>query len=164
MGTAASDRRAPPDGADALQMESLIQCAYASTSRRAFDDLEMAALLHKSRQNNQSLAITGILVFADRSFLQVIEGEAGKVDALLARIAADPRHHKLTRILREPIRARTFGNWSMGYSRILREDAVSIDAADDFLAGAPRLEQLEGAQVKRLLRSLAIGRRSERHL
>lgn len=46
-------------------------------------------------------------------FLQLLEGPAGPVGALTARIAADPRHTDLAILLDEPAAARWVDTWRM---------------------------------------------------
>ncbi|MDB5810935.1 MAG: hypothetical protein JWN94_3057, partial [Betaproteobacteria bacterium] len=66
----------------------LIHCIYASAAKSAFSNTALAELLAKARKNNRSLEATGMLLYADGSFFQVIEGEAAMIDALFVKIAA----------------------------------------------------------------------------
>ena len=66
---------------------SLITLIYGSAAVDPFTEPELIALLEKSRANNQSLGVTGMLVYRDGNFLQVLEGEAEQVDT--DRIVAD---------------------------------------------------------------------------
>src|SRR5258708_22974646 len=45
-----------------------------------------------SERSNRKLDITGALGFTGRYFIQCIEGRTDAIDALMARIQADPRH------------------------------------------------------------------------
>jgi hypothetical protein len=63
----------------------LIQCIYASAAGRAFDTEELAQLLKVARDNNAKLGLTGMLLYAEGSFFQVLEGPAQVVDALYAK-------------------------------------------------------------------------------
>ena len=139
-------------------MESLIHCIYASAEKREVGEFEMAAMLRQARRVNARLGITGVLVYAEGSFFQVLEGDACAVDGLFAKIAADPRHEKITQIIREPIHRRAFSDWTMGYSRMIREDIEAIHGMNDFFAEASSLAQIDGARARKLLRSFAAGR------
>ena len=68
------------------------------------------------------MGITGMLLSAGRSFLQVIEGERKKVDKLVSSIKKDDRHRNITVIIREPIAKRSFGDWTMGYADLKKLD------------------------------------------
>jgi hypothetical protein len=52
---------------------------------------------------NKPLGITGMFLYSDGSFFQVLEGEAATVDALYEKLDRDKRHQQLTLIIREPI-------------------------------------------------------------
>lgn len=104
----------------------LHQIIYTSHSLTPMDSDELVELLEKSRRNNTPLQITGLLLHADGSFMQTIEGERDAVHALLARIQRDPRHGGLIVIADEPIESRSFGEWSMAFREITREEAATI--------------------------------------
>ncbi len=67
-----------------------------------------------SGENNQQEQITGLLVYFEKLFFQVIEGEDDKVNRLFAKIGADPRHNDILRLKTEyNITERLFPGWSM---------------------------------------------------
>ncbi|MBY6260433.1 BLUF domain-containing protein [Azospirillum sp. 412522] len=85
----------------------------------AIDRLPYSALadicLFSARKNCEQ-DITGFLVEFAGVFLQVLEGEAGVVDRLFARIVDDPRHRDVTPLLRESSGVpREFGFWAMNF-------------------------------------------------
>ncbi len=139
-------------------MESLIHCIYASAAKTKFGELELAMLLMRARTANARRGITGMLVHAEGSFFQVLEGDAGAVDGVFDKIGADPRHDKITQIIREPIAGRAFGDWTMGYSKMTREDIEAIDGLNDFFGTAQCLAQIDGGRALKLLRTFSAGR------
>jgi len=76
---------------------------------------ELTALLTKARTYNRSHAITGMLIYIDGSFLQILEGEPSAVLALNERIKSDPRHSGVINMLSRTISQRAFADWSMGF-------------------------------------------------
>lgn len=76
---------------------------------------DVARILMQSRRNNPANGLVGALYFGDGCFFQCLEGPADAVDALYARLPADPRHRDLTVLSREPIRQPAFSGWSMKY-------------------------------------------------
>ncbi len=98
--------------------------SYASVAVTPFASAELQELLLTSRRNNMQLGITGMLLYKDGEFMQVLEGEQAAVQALYARIARDPRHQRATTILEGPTDARHFPDWSMGF-RDLEDPAVA---------------------------------------
>jgi len=70
-------------------------------------------LLYHSYSNNQALGITGVLIYENDRFGQVIQGKADQIDALWNRIQKDQRHKNVRLIDRKPISERTFSKWTM---------------------------------------------------
>ena len=67
-----------------------------------------------SSKNNQQDSITGLLVYFEKLFFQIIEGEDEKVDQLFIKIGKDPRHTDVLRLKTEyDIKERLFPTWSM---------------------------------------------------
>jgi hypothetical protein len=94
-------------------MRSLV---YASRSLEPFDEDALVELLTRARACNEEHAVTGMLVYAAGSFLQLIEGDDEHVEAVWDRIRMDPRHTGLRVLQDGPARVRLFGEWSMGFA------------------------------------------------
>jgi hypothetical protein len=93
-------------------MRSLV---YASRALAPFDDRELLTLLESARARNSAHGVTGMLVYAASSFLQLIEGESDAVQVIWDHIRVDPRHTALRVLQDGPTRDRLFGEWSMGF-------------------------------------------------
>src|SRR4028118_510447 len=65
---------------------------YVSSATRPFSGEDLHILLETCRKNNAELGVTGMLLYKDGNFMQVLEGDEGAVRGLYERIAADPRH------------------------------------------------------------------------
>ena len=70
---------------------ALRRVLYVAAARNPFSREELAALLAKSRANNERDGVTGMLLYRDGLFIQALEGPPGAMRALLARIRADSR-------------------------------------------------------------------------
>ena len=103
-----------------------IQVVYSSKATVDVDDVELEELLKTSVRNNAEQQVSGMLLYTKGSFLQLLEGEAPAVDALLKRIEGDPRHHDIQVHIRTSIKEREFKNWSMGYRRLNERDARAM--------------------------------------
>ncbi|MGI4832592.1 MAG: BLUF domain-containing protein [Janthinobacterium lividum] len=88
---------------------------YLSRATTAFDDQQLQQLLLEARARNQTLGITGILLYGQQQFLQVLEGEPAPVQALYAHIRQDPRHRDVTLYADKEITHRAFEGWAMAY-------------------------------------------------
>lgn len=95
-------------------MFKLIQLAYVSTARADITERDVDDIVAAATQNNPELGVTGLLIWRDHQFFQVLEGPELAVDILLRHIREDDRHSNLTVIYRKQITKRKFGDWSMG--------------------------------------------------
>jgi len=111
---------------------ALEQLIYTSTAVKDFGELELSHLLLQARRNNERAGVTGMLLYHQRSFLQVIEGEAAALDALFARIGRDERHNRVSALLRQPVPSRQFADWAMGFVAE-RHIAQALPGFSDFL-------------------------------
>lgn len=125
---------------------------YTSVSRQEMSDKDLKELLKKSRAKNQNLNITGMLLYLDPFYIQVLEGEEATVDQLFNVIKEDPHHEKVSIIYKKPIEERSFSDWSMGFNKISNEELESMHGFCDFLEN-PSSESLNEAphDIKNLL-------------
>ncbi len=136
----------------------LIHCIYASAAARAFNAHELAELLRRARENNARLELTGMLLYAEGSFFQVLEGPADVVDALYNKIEADERHDQMTRIIREPIPKRFFDTWTMGFYKVSREDLAGLAGVNDFFGKERSGPGVDAGRARKLLATFREGR------
>ena len=101
-------------------LKSLI---YISSSVSVMNKTELSNILNVSRKNNDPLDITGILVYYDGTFVQVLEGKQEAVDLIFSKILFDDRHKNVTLLNEEMIDQREFGAWEMSF-RFLTTDEV----------------------------------------
>ena len=112
---------------------ALIHLIYASSATKPFSEKDLLALLEISRRNNEPAGITGLLLYHDGNFMQVLEGEEPVVTATHARISKDPRHYGLLTLLQEPIEKRAFGDWSMGFRNLNSDEVRSTPGYSEFM-------------------------------
>jgi hypothetical protein len=122
-----------------------------------FRPSELDELLSKCRVNNARLGITGILLFNEGSFFQVLEGEKTAVELLYENISKDKRHNKATKIIMEPIKERSFANWSMGYPELTSEELANIPELNDFFTRGNSYLELGEGRSKALLTAFREG-------
>lgn len=96
----------------------MIYLAYCSSAVKLMDSTELIDLLKTSRDCNLRAGITGMLLYRDGSFMQVLEGEAEAVLATYGRITADSRHRNIIKLIQAKIAARNFDRWTMGFCDI----------------------------------------------
>lgn len=105
----------------------MIRIVYVSFATKPFEEKDLLHLLAKCRSNNTEQQITGQLIYSEGTFMQVLEGPRDTVDATFARIKKDTRHHHVTLIERVTIDERQFGEWSMGFKSLSREQMQDIE-------------------------------------
>lgn len=136
----------------------MIQLTYASREARPFSRQEIGELLCACRRVNSTYDVTGMLLYSEGSFFQVLEGDEDDVERVFERVAADNRHHKITTIVRETAPRRSFGDWTMGYVGLGRDELSQAgDWARD-LAEPDAITKLGASRAKKLLRAFAGGR------
>jgi len=93
----------------------MIKLIYASSAVYPFSEDELLSLLETAHENNAKRNITGMLVYGNGDFLQVIEGEEDQINTLFEIIKQDHRHTDITLIAKTHITQRTFTDWKMGF-------------------------------------------------
>lgn len=94
----------------------LYQIAYVSLSREKLDASTLSDILSTSKFNNAREEITGVLLYHDRIYFQIIEGEKSDVKELHSRIEEDDRHVSIALTWEGDVEHRDFPNWRMGYA------------------------------------------------
>ena len=88
---------------------------YLSSSVKYLNGEEIKSLLSQCREKNIKTDITGLLLYSDGDFLQVIEGPKLAMLNLFESIKKDPRHHGIITIENTEINKRHFPKWNMGF-------------------------------------------------
>ena len=132
----------------------LTSLVYVSSAVELFSQAELRALLDTSRRNNSRSGITGMLLYKDGNFLQVLEGPATAIRDVHVRINRDPRHTGLITLMERPITERQFADWSMGFRNLADPGLRAAPGYSEFL-NIPLKEAAlvsEPSRVDRLLR------------
>jgi len=137
----------------------LMHCIYSSAATdKNLSKEELENILEQSRQNNSKVDITGMLLYEDGAFFQVLEGEESVVDAVFKKIKKDTRHDRVTKLIVEPIDERAFGEWTMGYPRVSRQELKEIEGLNDFFSQGNSFLELEQGRAKMLLKAFKKGK------
>ena len=98
---------------------------YASAADPNVDESTLDEILDQARTHNAGREITGILLFGNGVFIQVLEGEDDIVDRLAMHIEQDPRHNDFDILYEDSIERRAFGAWDMAY-KILDQNSIAF--------------------------------------
>ena len=133
------------------QMEALLavcvhQVLYHSRAAGQLTPLELQAILQEARPYNAAHGITGLLLYSERRFVQVLEGPRAVVEELYARIRHDTRHVHVETVRQGP-GPRRFADWSMDLGQVTPSQldmaltAVQMRQAPPIISD-PRLQAL----------------------
>ncbi len=100
-------------------MKRIIYCSQATYD---LAPEELVTLLEVSRRNNETTGLSGMLLYTNQSFLQLLEGDAVALATTYTRIGADPRHTRLRLLLDVEVAAPLFPDWRMGFEHVDDED------------------------------------------
>lgn len=95
---------------------SMYSVVYFSSATVEFSNQDLIELLKVCHRNNEAKQVTGMLLYKNGNFIQVLEGERAVVQSVYDQIGQDPRHKNLLRVLAQETDVRQFANWSMGFA------------------------------------------------
>lgn len=136
----------------------LIHCVYTSIASLQFEPAGLVEVLEQARTRNAGSGLTGILLFAEGNFFQVLEGTPDCVDALYERILHDTRHRAVTRVIREPITERAFASWTMGFCDIAKVELQGLLGVNDFFDQISSAPDVHAGRARKLIEAFRQGR------
>ena len=92
---------------------------YRSIQNPVIGQTEIQALLEQAKDFNRANDITGCLLSYNNEFVQYIEGDKLRVEALLENIKKDWRHSEVNVLISGHINGREFENWTMAYENFM---------------------------------------------
>lgn len=96
-------------------MSKVFHLVYISQAHEGISYTDIHSILGTSRAYNASKNITGLLVFREGYFMQVLEGTEPEIKTLLGKIIMDSRNHTLRVLLETQSEERMFSDWSMAF-------------------------------------------------
>lgn len=94
---------------------NLHRLVYISSAIPDLKHSQIQNLVDTSCHNNDKFQITGLLLFVEGNFMQVLEGSREHVLQLYENIKIDSRHTNLITMLSETITERMFPDWSLAF-------------------------------------------------
>lgn len=96
----------------------MIHLIYISSATSWPSEEDLKELLEQSRARNLRQNITGMLLYDNATYMQVLEGTEEDVHDIYNSIVKDPRNNSNVILLEEQISERDFPNWSMGFKNL----------------------------------------------
>lgn len=98
------------------------QIIYSSQATNSMSAANLEEILTDARNGNKQRGITGVLMYFDDVFVQILEGDRDAISELMVSIARDSRHHSLKVFYEAEVEKRAFESWSMAYLNPTAED------------------------------------------
>jgi hypothetical protein len=110
------------------------QLIYTSRSTTEVTEEILLNILSVSQNKNHNLRISGLLVFGNGRFIQLLEGDKENVqDLFYSTIQRDPRHTDVKVLLETESPNRCMPTWTMGFS-LLGNSASDISHQNFYIS------------------------------
>jgi hypothetical protein len=129
--------------------------SYVSTANPALSENEIQSTLDFSKDWNNNHEITGILLFSQGNFFQVLEGEESLLKMLFERIKADKRHHNIITIFQKEVPEVKFQNYEADF--ISLDDRYHAKNIDSYFSQIKLLNPSIQSSVKYILNKFTEG-------
>ena len=96
-------------------MSAVFHLVYISHAAEDISYTDIREILSVSRKNNAQENITGLLIFREGFFLQLLEGSESAVKKILGNIMMDDRNHSLRVLIEAEGESRLFQDWQMAF-------------------------------------------------
>lgn len=110
----------------------MFRLIYVSTARELMSNDALLEILTKAREKNSKLGVTGMLLYKDGNFIQMLEGDEDVVRSLYDTISHDDRHFDSIAIVEEPAQERMFSEWTMGFRNLSDPQLQSLPGFSSF--------------------------------
>lgn len=104
---------------------------YISNSVNLIEENTLNELFFQTMLNNTLNDITGVLIYKEGTFIQILEGNVPTLNNLFKKIETDVRHNNITKILDRMNGKRLFGKFHTALSS--RSNARQLDNLETFL-------------------------------
>ena len=125
------------------QIRNLHALMYSSLADPDLTPADINRILDSARRYNQQHAITGLLLFQEGSFLQVLEGDRKQISQLFEKkLMHDSRHYSVSLFHDRPLVERQFRYWHLAFSDLNKPTAGLSLPHREFLRGKHGLYEL----------------------
>jgi len=125
--------------------EEMLSVAYVSSATSKLSQEELIELMHLIREKNPKVGVSGMLLYCEGHFMQVIEGPEEKVMPLYETIQADPRHDRVVTLFEETIEERRFKEWTMGLRQLTARELEQVSGWTGLREAADRVDREDRA-------------------
>ena len=121
---------------------------YYGVESSKFGEADFDELLSQARERNESLEITGKLIYCEGTFIQVLEGSEKNVMDVYASIKTDKRLIATKVVTTGTVEQRYFKDWDMDFDQIspatINElEKCTLPNVTEYLSNAPAIKLLK---------------------
>ena len=132
----------------------MIHLIYISSATSWPSGQDLTELLVQARSRNSKKNITGMLLYGNATYMQVLEGDKKDVLEIYKSIQQDPRNMSVVTLVEEEISRREFPGWSMGFRNLTATTCQDLPGFTDvFKAGFDKASVVnnQGVAIKLLM-------------
>lgn len=107
------------------------QLIYHSYADADITNEQINSIIEVAKANNAAHDITGCLLYHNKQFVQLLEGDRGEVEQLFDKIAKDERHFSVKIIQSQSIPERMFKKSPMAFDVVDKDDFEYIGAVGE---------------------------------
>ncbi|NER18311.1 BLUF domain-containing protein [Spongiivirga citrea] len=104
---------------------------YFSTADSSLGTNDFEELFEYVVTKNTSQEITGVLVYGQGNFMQIMEGPKKKIISIFNRIKEDNRHHNVIKVIEKDYPDRIFGKYDYGFKVV--KDLTSLKELKNYI-------------------------------
>jgi len=130
---------------------------YISDSNNEESTNSLNELYSKAKNNNNKNNITGILIYSNYNFLQVLEGEEKMVDAIFKKIRHDSRHKNIFNVINTTIEQRIFEDYNFGFTII--NNPNELNRLNEYLSWLKNADDILANKVIYMVKNFIVGKR-----
>ena len=113
-------------------MSELSYLIYVSKQSYDLDQDDIDNILESSRVNNAQNNITGMLLYIEGNFFQVLEGKASYILELYEKITKDKRHQNSVIVSQGNLEKRIFKDWTMKFKALSKKEFEELSGITPF--------------------------------
>ncbi|MDC8003233.1 BLUF domain-containing protein [Aureisphaera galaxeae] len=100
---------------------------YYSTAQPYLEEADIEKLLQQTETDNNARRVSGILVFKEGNFFQILECPTSQKEELIAlfeKIKNDPRHYNVIKVVERHNRSRLFETYKSSFTVLLNPSEI----------------------------------------
>ncbi|GJM00501.1 MAG: hypothetical protein DHS20C07_21800 [Methyloligella sp.] len=103
------------------------QLLYISSQSKKLNINDVRQIVRKSQKRNKQHNVTGLLLYYEGCFCQVIEGYPKDIEVIFDYISNDHKHRSLITLQDDFVDQRAFKEWTMAFQNINHDELTQND-------------------------------------